>query len=114
MKLLDVKNLLDCEVLSGADKLDIEIKFCLSSDMMSDVLTYAKPGALLITGLTNAQSVRTAEIADLVSILYVRGKKPDKQTIKLAEELKIPLLSTKLGMFVTCSSLQIAGLDGIC
>jgi predicted transcriptional regulator len=114
MKTSDVKILLECEILSCSEKLDAEVKSCMASDMMSDVLAYAKPGALLITGLTNSQSVRTAEIADSAGIVYVRGKRPDEHTIALAEELGIPLLSTKRGMFETCWTLHAAGLAGIC
>jgi predicted transcriptional regulator len=114
MKLSDVKDILECEILSCSDRLETEVKSCMASDMMSDVLACAKPGALLITGLTNSQSVRTAEVADSSGIVYVRGKKPDEQVLCLSEELGIPLLSTKSGMFETCCKLRAAGLSGIC
>jgi predicted transcriptional regulator len=114
MKLSKISEMLGCLVLSCSNKLDIDIKLCMASDMMSDMLAYAKPGALLITGLTNTQSVRTAEIADSAGIIYVRGKRPDEQTVSLAEELGIPLLSTTASMFETCWVLRNAGLVGIC
>lgn len=114
MKLSKIVELLECKILCCPHKLDIEVLACMSSDMMSDVLAYAKPGALLITGLTNSQSVRTAEVADSAGIVYVRGKKPDEQTICLAEELSIPLLSTQYGMFDSCRILSNAGLEGVC
>jgi hypothetical protein len=66
------------------------------SDLMSDVLAFVKPECLLLTGLTNPQVVRTAEMADLGSVCFVRGKKPDEQTVKLAKSKKIPLLMTPL------------------
>ena len=114
MKLSKIKELLSCELLSCSDKLETEIASCMSSDMMSDVLAHAKPGALLITGLTNSQSVRTAEVSDAAAIVYVRGKRPEDQTVTLAEELRIPLLSTQHGMFESCWILHEAGLGGIC
>ena len=114
MKLVQIKKLLKCEILSDHDLPDVEITKCLSSDMMSDVLAYAEPGALLVTGLTNAQSVRTADIADAAAILYVRGKKPDEQTLELAEEMGLPILATGMGMFDVSGILCAEGIDGIC
>jgi len=114
MKISQIKDFLKCEVLSGSDGLDTEITSCLGSDMMSDVLAFAQPKALMITGLTNSQSVRTADIAEAAAILYVRGKKPDQNTLELAKELSIPILSTELGLFEACGILFNAGLKGIC
>lgn len=115
MKLSTVKDMLECEVLYGAEILDeIEISSCMVSDMMSDILAFAEPWAVLITGLTNVQSVRTANIADAAAIVYIRGKKPDKTVLELAEEMRIPVLSTDKGMFDVCGILHAAGLAGIC
>jgi predicted transcriptional regulator len=79
---------------------------------MSDVLAFAKPGSLLLTGLTNPQVVRTAEMADLRAICFVRGKKPEKETIEMAESKDIPLLVTPLPMFESCGRLYREGLPG--
>ena len=114
MKISEMENLFDFEVLSSFDCSKVELVKCLGSDMMSDVLAYAEPGALLITGLTNSQSVRTADIADAAAILYIRGKKPDEHTVKLADEMGVPVLSTKLGMFEVCGILHAEGIKGIC
>ena len=114
MKLSRIKELLDCEVLYGSEVMDIDVTTCLGSDMMSDVLAFAEPWAILITGLTNAQSVRTANVADAAAIIYIRGKKPDEQTLELAEEMRIPILTTELGMFEACGMLFKEGLKGIC
>ncbi len=114
LTLSEISEILDCEIVLGLDSLDVETALVLSSDMMSDVLAFAQPGALMITGLTNSQSVRTADFADAAAILYIRGKVPDEKTIKLAEELKIPILSTKMGMFDVCGVLYAEGLRGVC
>ena len=114
MKLCRVKELLEGEVLSGANGLDVEIAQCLGADMMSDVLAFAKPGALLVTGLTNSQSVRTAEIADAIAIVYLRGKRPDAGVLELARQMSIPVLATRLGMFDVCGRLYAEGIKGIC
>ena len=113
MTLKDVKDLLQAEVISGEDCLDLEITFAGGSDLMSDLLAFGKPGILLLTGLSNAQSVRTANIIDAKAIVYVRGKKPDAEGIALAKEKGIPLLSTKLMMYTACGLLFSHGLPGV-
>ncbi len=113
MTLKEIKELLQAEVIVGEDKLDIEITFAGGSDLMSDVLAFGKPGILLLTGLSNSQSVRTANIIDAKAIVYVRGKKPDAEGIELAQEKGIPLLSTKLMMYTTCGLLFSHGIPGV-
>lgn len=113
MKLKEIMEILQAEVISGEDKLEREITFTGASDLMSDVLAFGKPGILLLTGLSNAQSVRTANIIDAVAIVYVRGKKPEKPGIDFAKEKGIPLLSTKLMMFNSCGLLFSHGLSGV-
>jgi predicted transcriptional regulator len=113
MTLKEIKDLLDAEVICGEKSLDIEIKFAGGSDMMSDVLAFGQPGLLLLTGLSNSQSVRTADIIEASAIIYVRGKKPDDMGINLAKEKDIPLLSTRHTMYTSCGILYNKGLPGV-
>lgn len=113
MTLREIKELLHAEVINGNDNLDIEIEAAGASDLMSDVLAFGKPGILLLTGLSNAQSVRTANIIEAKAIVYVRGKKPDKEGIELAREKGIPLLSTKYMMYTSCGLLFTHGVRGV-
>ncbi len=112
MKLNDIERILGAEVIAGTELMQEDIKMACGSDLMSDVLAFAKPGSLLLTGLTNPQVVRTAEMADLRAICFVRGKKPDQETIKMAESKDIPLLLTPLPMFESCGRLYQEGLPG--
>ena len=82
------------------------------SDMMSDVLAFLKEQAVLLTGLCNPQVIRTAEMMDIVCIIFVRGKQPDEDMIALAKERGIPLLSTDHRMFSACGKLYEIGLRG--
>jgi len=113
MKLSHIIEKINCDLLTEPGP-DPEITSCLASDMMSDVLAFSVPGALLITGLVNSQSVRTADVADAAAILYVRGKLPDEKTIELAGELDIPLLATQMTMFDVCGMLHCEGFEGAC
>lgn len=112
MTLNEVKEILDAEVLFGRDQLGMEVKTAFGADLMSDVLAYAKSGSLLLTGLTNPQVIRTSDILDIAAIIMVRGKKPAPETIRLAEELNIPILSTKYILFETAGRLYEKGITG--
>lgn len=112
MKLKDIQNTLEAEVLVGVECLDDEVRDAFAADLLSDVLAFAREGSLLITGITNPQVIRTAEMLELVGIVFVRGKKPNADTIKLAQIKKVPLLSTHYIMFETCGRLFENGLVG--
>jgi hypothetical protein len=113
MTLKDVLTTLDAkpactDSCNGCD--DRRIVSCHASDLLSDVLTFRGPGSLLLTGLTNAQVIRTAEMSDFAAICFVRGKQPQPETVQLAKEKMIPLYVTALSMFESCGRLFGAGL----
>jgi len=112
LKLRDVKEILDADVIVGDDKLDMEVKTAFGADLMSDVLAFAKAGSILLTGLTNDQVIRTADILDIAAIVLVRGKRANTDTINLAKELKIPILTTKYILFETAGRLYEKGMVG--
>jgi hypothetical protein len=113
MRLLDIQKLLAAEVIWGKNELEIEIESALASDLMSDVLSLGEPVHLFLTGLANSQSVRTADIIDARAIVYVRGKKPDKEGLELAMKKGIPVLSTPFLMYKACGILYKNGLPAI-
>ncbi|UCG57293.1 MAG: hypothetical protein JSU70_20800 [Phycisphaerales bacterium] len=112
MKLKDIERILGAEIVAGIGLREKDIEMACGSDLMSDVLAFMKSGSLLLTGLTNPQVVRTAEMTDLGAICFVRGKKPDQETIDMAESKNIPLLTTPLPMFESCGRLYRRGLPG--
>lgn len=112
MRLSEVRDILDAEIIVGEDSLDLEVQTAFGADLMSDVLAFAKAGSLLLTGLTNTQVIRTANVLDIAAIILVRGKKPSSETITLASELKIPILATKYILFETAGRLYMKGIVG--
>lgn len=112
MTVLDIKNLLNADVLCCEECLSKEVHTACGSDMMSDVLAFVKDQSVLITGLCNPQVVRTAEMMDMVCICFVRGKTPDENIVKLAKERDIVLLTSKERMFSACGILYEKGLHG--
>jgi predicted transcriptional regulator len=112
VQLRHVASVLTCEILSGQDRMNLEIQFCFAADLMSDVLASAPHGALLVTGLASSQMVHTADVADLAAIVLVAGKRPENEALALARRRKLPLLLSGLSMFEACSLLSQHGLRG--
>lgn len=111
MELKQVIEILDGKVLTTSVNLNRQVKGGVGADLMSDVLSSTQPEeALLLTGLCNPQVVRTALMADITAIVLVRGKLPPTETLQLAENEGIPLISTRYGMFEACGRLYQAGL----
>ena len=115
MRLGKIKECLNCQLIFPADEADadIDIQFAYASDLMSDILVSVKPGAILLTGLTNYQVIRTGKVAASSAIVFVRGKKPSGEIIKLAEQYEIPILATELSMFDACGILFSRGMKGV-
>ncbi len=112
MRISKIIELLDAEVLCGADKVENEVYSACGSDMMSDVLAFVKEQAVLLSGLVNLQVVRTAEMMDMKCIVFVRGKRPAEEIVKLADESGIVVLATDERMYVACGKLYENGLRG--
>lgn len=112
MKISQVRDLLDAKVLCGDDMLEREVYSACGSDMMSDVLAYVKDQSVLLTGLVNSQVVRTAEMMDMVCIVFVRSKVPSEEMVALARESGIVMLATDKRMYEACGKLYKNGLVG--
>jgi predicted transcriptional regulator len=113
VKLKKVIEIVEGTILTQRTDPEMEIKYCGAMDLMSDALAYMPPGSMLLTGLRNIQAIRTAEMADVTAILFVRGKVPEPEAVKLAEELGIPLIWTNLGMFESCGRLYKMGMSPV-
>ncbi|MDO5563192.1 MAG: DRTGG domain-containing protein [Synergistaceae bacterium] len=111
MTLRDITELIGATVLTGSDEaLDKTVNNAYACDLMSDVLAFCSPGALLLTGLTNVQIVRTAQMLDLPAIVFVRGKVPLEETTELAKANNIPIILAKKSLYEICGILYAAGL----
>lgn len=113
MKLAEIRDILECEVLTEDDDLTVEVHQVVASDGMSEILAFAKSSELMITGLTNIQSIRTADIAGVSAVIYCRGKRPDKKVVEFAKQKRIPVMITRMVMFDICGILYNKGLKGV-
>lgn len=110
MKVRDVIRLTGGKLLSGMDQQEDEVGQAFSSDLMSDVLTLGRSDILLITGLVNNQVIRTAEMADIKHVLFVRNKSVSEDIVTLAEESGVCIIKSPVSMFSASGKLFEAGL----
>lgn len=112
MYLKEVRDILEAEVLCGEELLDAEVLSACGSDFMSDVLAFVKDQSMLLTGLINPQVIRTAEMMNMKCIIFVRGKRPDADTLALAIKRGLVVMTTTLPMYHACGKLYASGLQG--
>ncbi len=113
MKLKEIIDLLEGNLLCGKERLDDDLQSAFASDLMSDVLTVADSEILLITGLANIQTIRTSEMSDISHILLVRNKKATVEMLSLAIENGIALIESPYSMFRVCGILFNSGLKPV-
>lgn len=113
MRLTEIIELTNAKVVSGNVDKNPDLHKAFSSDLMSDVLTLDEDNILLITGLSNVQSVRTAEMADIGVVLLARNKIASAEMIELAEENGLILLQTPYSIFRTSGILYQNGLNPV-
>jgi predicted transcriptional regulator len=110
MKIKELISLINGKVLTPDIDMNRDVSGGCGADLMSDVLASIQPDAVLLTGLCNPQVVRTAQMADITAVVIVRGKHIPSETISLAVNENIPLISSPFGMFELCGRLYKAGL----
>ncbi|RPJ02022.1 MAG: hypothetical protein EHM31_04275 [Candidatus Aminicenantes bacterium] len=110
--LKDVLALLDGELLTPTTAPESAFRTVFASDLMSDVLTSAEPGSLLLTGLANSHVVCTCSVADLAGIVFVHGKRPGQGVVNEARTKNIPLIATRMTMFEACGRMAGRVQDG--
>lgn len=112
MKISEMQKLLDAKVLCCEKNVEHEVHSACGCDLMSDVLAFVKDQAVLITGLVNPQVIRTAEMMDMICVVFVRSKVPTQEMIDLARESGIVLMVSDKRLYEACGLLYESGLVG--
>ena len=110
MKIKEIAELVDGEIVGAPADDSYEVKKAFASDLMSDVLRFSMDDTVLITGLCNNQTMRTAEMADLRVVLLGRDKQPDEDMLELAMDIDITLIKSKYSIFKLSGILYGAGI----
>ncbi len=112
MKISDMQQLLEARVLCCEENIDNEVFSACGCDLMSDVLAFVKDQAVLLTGLVNPQVIRTAEMMDMICVVFVRSKIPSQEMIDLAKESGIVIMVSDKRLYEACGLLYTNGLVG--
>ncbi len=89
----------------GPDTAGIEISGIYASDLLSDVLGRANPNDVWITLQTHKNVVAVASLKGIRAIINVNGNKPDADTLELAMQEGIVMLSTTKSTFSLCGEI---------
>lgn len=112
MNLKEITDLLNAKIhyVDEENDLNTEIATAAASDLMSDVLASVNTPDLLLTGLTNAQVIRTSSVSGIKAVVIVRGKSLESKVIELAREEGIAIMTTDISLFESCGILYREGL----
>ena len=113
MKIADILKKLNAKVITGSNKLDEEVLYGFASDLLSDVLTVDREQLLLLTGMANLQAIRTAEMSEIMCVVFVRDKKMTTEMIELATENNIVTIESPFSLFRAISVLHDNGLQPV-
>ena len=112
MKASKIAGLIGATIVSDGSH-NPAISKAFASDLMSDVLTLETEDTLLITGLANVQTIRTAEMSDIQCIVFARRKRVNEDMKQVARDNNIVLLETPFSVFKTSGILYQAGIKPI-
>jgi len=70
---------------------DKEVDGVYISDMVSDIITGAKPNGILVTLQTHKSLIAAANLVDVAVIVIVKGKAPAGDVVALADKAGIAL-----------------------
>jgi len=110
MKLKELVTLLEAEILTPDPDPELDIPCAFASDLISDILMCTKEPTLVLTGLTNTQVIRLADMIDIVAIVFVRGKRPSMELVEMATERNLLLITTRMTLYRSSGLLYNAGL----
>lgn len=110
MTVNQLATILDARFLCGEDQAESEVIAACSADLMSDVMAFVKDRVVLLTGLVNAQVIRTADLMDIKVIVFVRGKLPTADLLDMARDAGLVILATRHTLFMASGLLYEAGL----
>jgi serine kinase of HPr protein (carbohydrate metabolism regulator) len=105
MKVKDIIQKIGLQVLSAKDSLNTEVSGGYTSDLLSDVIANSKEGNIWITLQTHQNIIAVAKLKDLAGIVLVNNRMPEEETLKKAEEEKVPVMLSQESAFAISGKL---------
>ncbi len=112
MNLAEVIKRLDLKVYAGRNGLARPVSGGYASDLLSDVMAHGQKDHLWVTLQVHPNIVAVAALKELAAIVLVNGRQPAPETIKQAEQKRVPLVGTSLSAFEVVGRLYGLGIKG--
>ena len=110
MKVKEIQNLFNLEVVSGEKGLNRDITDGYCGDLLSDVMANSVKGAVWLTVQVHQNIVAVAVLKELAAIILVNGRQPDEETKTKSEDEQIPILVTPLSAYQLAGQLNELGI----
>lgn len=111
MKLDTIIKDLDLKILtSPVDISAVEVESGYCSDLLSCVMTGAEPNSVWVTLMAHGNIVAVAALLDISAVIITENAQPEDETLKLAAEKGITLLSSPHDNFHIIGKLWELGL----
>lgn len=94
MTVREIAENLGLKVFSGEKYLDREVSGGYVSDLLSDVMGFAKDGSVWVTLQTHKNVMAIATLKDLAAVIIVKGLEPEDDARKVSDEEGIPILGS--------------------
>ncbi len=101
MKVKEIVEKLNLQVFCGEENLENEVRGGYASDLLSDVVGFARKGCLWVTLQTHRNVIAIASLKDLAAVILVKGYQPDEDMLAQARVEGIPVLGTTEQAFET-------------
>ncbi len=99
MKVTNLVEKLQLNVIAGEPFLDKEITGGYTSDLLSDVMGNLQEGQLWVTLQTHRNVMAVASLKEASAVILIKSLKPDEDLLRFAKEEEIPILGTDKGAF---------------
>jgi predicted transcriptional regulator len=105
MTVQEITEALNLAIYTAGAGMEREIEGGYVSDLLSDVMGFAREGEVWITLQSHVNVVAIASLKELAAIILVKDIKPDEAVLEKAEEEGIPVLGTGEETFVLSGKL---------
>lgn len=105
MKIGDFIEKLELNCVNPGVNTDICVKGVYASDLLSDVMGFAKAGEVWVTLQTHKNVAAIAGLKDLSGVIIVGGHKPENDMIEKCTEEQIPVFTTKMSTYMVCGKI---------
>ncbi|MFH1138698.1 MAG: serine kinase [Pseudomonadota bacterium] len=106
MKLAELKDRLNLEILTGVEGLNRDVCGGYVGDLLSDVMANSESGQVWITIQGHINIIAVATLRDLAAVILAGGRAPNPDTLARARESGLPLLRGELSSFELCGRLH--------